>query len=221
MIVERPVTVERRWHAAATIPPQILEACSLASLQIGGPTLRGLAVTSSIRREGRTSVALAMAAVQVRDYHRHPLLLEMDFDAPALSRRLHTDLSPGLAELIRGQACLEEVVQPLADGMTVVTAGAAGGAPARLIVELMESTALQEMTRQFDVVVADLPPLLGSSYGRLAADLFEKTLLVVRAGVTPVPRIREAAASLRREPLVLLNGTSTRMPRWVRRLSGT
>jgi Mrp family chromosome partitioning ATPase len=221
MIVERPVEVERRWHAAATIHPQMLESCSRASLQFGGPTLRSLAVTSSIRREGRTSVALAMAAVQVRDYGRHPLLLEMDFDAPALSKRLHTDVSPGLAELIRGQASLEEVVQPLADGMTVVTAGAAGGAPARLIVELMDSTLLQDMTRQFDIVVADLPPLLGSTYGRLAADLFERTLLLVRAGVTPVSKIREAGASLRSEPLVLLNGTSTKIPRWVRRLSGT
>ena len=220
MIVERPVTIERRWHAGATLAPQILEACSLASLQMGGPTLRTLAVTSSIRREGRTTIGLAMAAVQARDYGRHPLLLEMDFDAPGLSRRLHTDVAPGLAEMIRGEASLEEVVQPLADGTTVITAGAASGVPGRLIVDLMASTLLEDMTRQFDIVIADLPPLLGSSYGRLAADLFEKTLLVVRAGVTPVARIREAVSSIGREPVVILNGTSTRIPRWVRRLSG-
>jgi tyrosine-protein kinase Etk/Wzc len=187
---------------------------------MGGPTLRSLAVTSSIRREGRTTISLAMASVQARDYGRHPLLLEMDFEAPALSRRLHADVAPGLAELIRGEASLEEAVQPLADGTTVVTAGAANGLAARLIVDPMASTVLEDMTRQFDVVIADLPPLLGSSYGRLAADLFERTLLVVRAGVTPVARVREAAASLKGEPVVILNGTSTRIPRWVRRLSG-
>jgi Mrp family chromosome partitioning ATPase len=212
--------VGRLCRADAAVASEMVEACSLASLQMGGPTLRSVGVASAIRGEGRTSVALAMAVVQQRDYRRRALLLEMDFDRPSLSHRLAAEAAPGLAELVRGEASLGEVLQPLPDGPTVMTAGAAAGAAARLIVDLMRSGLLQDLSQQFDVVVVDLPPILGSTVAGLAAGLFERTLLVIRAGVTPLPQIREATASLPSEPVILLNGTNTRLPPWIRRLAG-
>src|SRR6202022_835573 len=97
----------------------ILDACSLASLQIGGPTLRSLGITSAIRGEGRSTVALAMTLVQRQDYDRRPLLLEMDLEHPCLGRRLGLHATPGLSELVRGEASLDEAIQWI-DGIRVV-----------------------------------------------------------------------------------------------------
>jgi Mrp family chromosome partitioning ATPase len=213
--------VARPWRADSAVRSQMVDACSLASLQMNGPTLRSLGVVSAIRGEGRTSVAIAMAVVQQRDYRRPVLLLEMDFERPSLARRLEAEVTPGLAELIRGDASIHDVVQPLADGMSTITAGAAAGAGPRLIVELMSSALFQELMAQFEVVVVDLPPLIGSSFAVQAAGLVERALLVVRAGVTPVAQVREAVASLPAEPVILLNGVESRLPAWLRRRSGT
>jgi tyrosine-protein kinase Etk/Wzc len=212
--------VGRLCRADAAVASEMVLACSLASLQMGGPTLQRLGVASAIRGEGRSSVALAMAVVQQRDYRRRALLLEMDFDRPSLAHRLQADAAPGLAELVRGEASVDEVLQPLPDGTTVMVAGAAAGAAARLIVDLMRSRLLQDLSEQFDVVVADLPPILGSTVAALAAGLFERTVLVIRAGVTPLPQVREAVAELPTEPVILLNGTNSRLPPWIRRLAG-
>lgn len=212
--------VARPWRADSAVAYQMVDACSLASLQMNGPTLRSLGVVSAIRGEGRSSVAIAMAVVQQRDYRRRVLLLEMDFERPSLARRFEAEATPGLAELVRGDATVHDVVQPLADGMSTITAGAAGGAGPRLIVELMSSNLFRELTGQFDVVVVDLPPLIGSSFAVQAASLVERTVLVVRAGVTPVAQIREAVASLPAEPVILLNGVESRLPSWLRRRSG-
>jgi Mrp family chromosome partitioning ATPase len=201
--------------------PEIVEACSRASLQIGGPTLRRLGITSSIRGEGRSTVAVAMAAVQRADYGRAPLLLELDFDRPSLARRLGIRLCPGLAELIRGEAPIDEVVQPIAAGLTVITAGAARGAASRLIVDLLRTDQLEVIGREFDVIVADFPPLLGSGFSRVAATGFERMVVVVRAGVTPIARVREATAGLLAQPVVILNGTHNQLPRWIRKLTGS
>ena len=76
------------------------------------------------------------------------------------------------------------------------------------------------MTAQNRVVVADLPPLLGSSLGRQAAGLMADLVLVVRAGVAPAGRIRDAVAGLAVSPSVLLNGTHSRIPEWAARLAG-
>jgi Mrp family chromosome partitioning ATPase len=213
--------VARTWRADSAVASQMVDACNLASLQMNGPTLRSLGVVSTIRGEGRSSVAIAMAVVQQRAYRRRVLLLEMDFERPSLTRRVEAEAAPGLAELIRGEASLDDVVQPLADAMSAITAGAGAGAGPRLIVDFMSSGVFSELMRQFDVVVADLPPLLGSSFAVQAAGLFERTVLVVRSGVTPVAAIREAVASMPVEPLVLLNAVESSLPAWMRRQTGT
>src|SRR2546423_9819347 len=81
--------------------PAMLEACRAASLQIGGPTLSQLGITSTIRGEGRTSVALAMARVQREDYGRSGLLVDLDFANPKLARLCGCHSRPGTAELSR------------------------------------------------------------------------------------------------------------------------
>jgi non-specific protein-tyrosine kinase len=145
----------------------------------------------------------------------------MDFERPVMTRRLQVDAAPGLAELIRGEATLDDVVQPLADGISVITAGAANGAAAALVADLAGSDLLKEAQQRFDILVVDLPPILGSSFGRLTASFFDSIVLVVRAGITPVGQIREAITELPREPVVLLNGTTSPLPRWVRKLTYT
>src|SRR5215471_13889576 len=98
-------------------PRQMLEVCRNASLLLGGPNLRRLGVTSSLREEGRTSIALAMAVVQREDYGRRVALVDMDLENPALARRAGLEPWPGIAELTRREATVDEVLQPLSDGV--------------------------------------------------------------------------------------------------------
>jgi succinoglycan biosynthesis transport protein ExoP len=206
-------------HPSLIVGAPFLQACSAASLHLGGPSIASLGVTSAVRGEGRSSIAAAMAAVQQRDYRRHVLLLEMDFDQPSLATRLQTNMTPGLADVIRGEVSIDDALQLFPDGTMMITAGVASGNGARLTVDLKSSGLLAELTRRFEVVVADLPPLLESSFARVAAGLFDRTLLVVRAGVTPIGQVQEATAGLDPAPVVLLNGASTRLPAWLRRLT--
>jgi Mrp family chromosome partitioning ATPase len=214
-----PISEIRRPLADA-IDRRILDACSVPSLQLGGPSLRALGVTSAIRREGRTTVAIAMVVVQQQDYGRRPVLLEMDFDNPVLAKRLGLRAVPGLSELARGEAALDDVLQALPDKVAVITAGAASSPAARTVTDLVSSGLLADLGRRYDVVIGDLPPVLASPFGPLAADAFDQVLLVVRANVTPSRQVREAVSALRSDPVVLLNATWSRLPGWIRRLAG-
>jgi Mrp family chromosome partitioning ATPase len=211
----RPLSVD------PPIARPILDACSGAALQLGGPTLKSLGVTSTIRGEGRSTVAIGMAIVQRKDFGRKVLLLELDFENPGLALQLGADVWPGLAELTRGEATVDQVVHPFADGIGLVTVGAAPSSGPRTVVDLLRSGALSDIGREYDVVVGDLPPLLDSNFAHLLADAFQRVLLVVRAGVTPLVRIQEATAALGSEPAVLLNGVSSELPRWLGQLTGS
>ena len=114
----------------------------------------------------------------------------------------------------------DAVRRGLTEGVSLVAAGRMGDQASREVAEIVTSGLVTELSQRADVVVADLPPLLGSGMGPVAARAFEDLLLVVRAGVTPVARVKEASADLHVEPNVLLNGAYSSLPRWLRRLLG-
>ncbi len=202
------------------IPRQMLEVCRSASLLLGGPNIRRLGITSSLREEGRTSIALAMAVVQREDYGRTVALVDMDLENPMLARRYGLQPWPGLAELTRREAKAEEVLKPLSDGVLVVPSGVLTASATRTMADVVKSDVLSDLERHVDVVVADLPPLLGGGPGSSASQAFRDLLLVIRAGATPVARIKEATEDLKVVPHVLLNDIHTSLPRWLRRLAG-
>ena len=201
------------------IPRQMLEVCRSASLLLGGPNIRRLGITSALREEGRTSIALAMAIVQRQDYGRTVALVDMDLENPTIARRHDLELFPGLAELARRDVSPEQVLQPLSDGLFVVSTGSLAATAARTMTEIVKADTLSQLEHHVDVVIADMPPLLGGGPGSAATRAFRDLLLVIRAGATPVARIREATDELQVVPQVLLNDTHTSLPRWLRRLT--
>lgn len=216
----------RRWPAVTVendrlhLPPELLDACRSVNLRLGGPRLTTVGVTSAIRGEGRSTIALALALIQATDYRRRVVLLEIDLEKPSMAERLALAAHPGLAELARGLYSLGEVVQPAGANLSVITAGNALPDSSATILERLSSGLLQEIRALADVVVADLPPVLGSSYGSRAATICEQAVLVVRAGVTPLPFVREAIDDLSAKPFLLLNGVHSSIPRWMRTVLG-
>lgn len=202
------------------IGKQMLDVCRSASLLLGGPNIRRLGVTSSLRGEGRSSIALAMAIVQREDYGRQVALVDMDMENPTVARRHGLELWPGLAELARREATPEKVLQPLSPGLFVVSTGVMAATAARTMSEVVKTDTLSQLEHHVDVVIADMPPLLGGGPGSVASRAFRDVLLVIRAGVTPVARIKEATEELQVVPQVLLNDAHTNLPRWLRRLAG-
>lgn len=195
----------------------VVEACSRATATLDGPNLAFLGVTSSLRGEGRTSIATAMAFVQAHDYGRSTILIDADFEGPGVAAVFGLEQAPGLADVLRDRIELEDAVQDVGDGLSVLPAGRIDSPPA-LAATLAESNLLQDLQADHDVVVVDLPAIIESRCGTVLAALFEQPLLVIRAGVTPAKKVGEALEQLDREPTALLNGTRTSLPRWIRRL---
>jgi Mrp family chromosome partitioning ATPase len=119
--------------------------------------------------------------------------------------------------VVRGRAGIDEAIHQVDENLTLMTSGDVGGPPSRLARELASASLLSELQADFEVVIADLPALLQSASGALLAQAFENTVLVVRAAVTPVATVREAISALDSEPVVMLNGTLSAIPDWVRR----
>ena len=172
------------------VDQRLLEACRGASARLEVQLLRSLGVTSALRGEGRTSIALAFSLIQAVDFGRRVTLVETDLDQPALAALLSLECGPGLAELLRGEASLAECTQTVRPNLSVVVAGHASEGKARLLAALSKQRLIESIQMSSELVVVDLPPVLDSPWGRIPADSLQKIVLVVRAGITPLRRVQ-------------------------------
>lgn len=200
-------------------PSGALDGFRLATRRMDGARASSIGVTSAMRGDGRSTVALGMALVQRYDHGRKVLLLDLDLEHPSLASRLGMAAVPGIAEMVRNQASAEECVVWIGEDFGVVPAGNPVD-PGRTFAELIREDRLRLFERWCDVLVADLPSILESGLGAELSRLFAVQVLVVRAGVTPIPRVEEAVGELHAEPAIVLNGVESSAPAWVRRLAG-
>ena len=174
------MTRNPRQSTTHIVHPVVESACSFALQRIHGAYLSSIGVTSTLRREGRSTVAAATALVQRYEYGRKALLVELDLDAPSIAKTMGLSSGPGIADYLRGDAWIGECIQWHDDGLGVVVAGEARADDPPLTAQIPSSNLLADLSELADVVVADLPPLPPVGYGAHLAPLFSTTLMVVR-----------------------------------------
>lgn len=171
--------------------------------------IRTLLITSPGPAEGKSTVALNLAAALAEKENQHVLLLEGDLRCPSLTRALGLKLPSGLTQCERSDVGLRSAiwrVEPL--GFYLLPAGKAMDNPA----ELLGSEWFPEMTAKlaacFDWIIIDAPPVLPVADAVSLKRLADSSIVVARAGRTQRGAVTEAIRILGRTGVlgVLLNG---------------
>lgn len=205
----------------AWVPTEVLAACRSIWRNLEVPSVRpSIAVTSALRREGRSTVAAGIALVQRNFLGRKTILVELDTASPSLAAARGIRPVPGLAEALRGEVGLPECIVWLDQDLGVLPAGAVGDAGEAMLSSVVSSEVLPDLSLLADAIVADLPPLPPTGAADIVADLFDSVVLVVRAGATPLSAVTQALDALEAPPAVVLNRTASAVPGWLRRRLG-
>jgi capsular exopolysaccharide synthesis family protein len=189
-----------------------------------GFTREVLAVSSAIAGEGKTTVSVGLAVTIAQDFpDRRVLLVETDFRAPVLATDFGVDASPGLIDcLTDGQPLLAACRPTYLENLHIVPAGDVVGAPGRPLRSSQMAVVIDAMRQNYDMVILDLPAILVNSDAVLLTDVADGTICVARAGVTSMALVTRAVDQIEESKLrgIVLNGTATRIPGWLRQLAG-
>jgi capsular exopolysaccharide synthesis family protein len=174
--------------------------------------IRSVAVTSAVPEEGKTTVSLALAQAHAAA-GRSTLLVECDLRRPALAPRLGLEEGPGLTEYLTGETSSEEVVRAISSGappstngegqtarLDVITAGGPTDRPAELLSAQNFVDFLAVVSRLYDIVVLDCPPLLPVVDTLQVLPLVEGVLVCLKATSTTRDQALAAKAALERLP---------------------
>ena len=139
-----------------------------------------IAVTSARPNEGKTAIAISMAALNALG-GRKSIILDLDLRKPEIRDRLRSKADIGFVDYLAGQIPLAEVIQKEeASGLDFIVAGHRKANFAEVIRSSKLEGLLGELRQQYDLIVLDTPPVLAVADTRLLARLADKTLLVVR-----------------------------------------
>lgn len=157
-----------------------------------------IGVTSALHEEGKSTTAVNIAYTMAQTGQK-VLLLEADMRLPALSKYLRVAAAPGLSNLLAGRCSGNDVLRKsgLLSNLWVTTAGEIPPNPAELLGSGQMEATIKAMSKIFDVIIVDLPPLLTVSDAVVVSRLVHGMILVVRQDYCDRKSIDEAIRQLR------------------------
>ncbi|MFQ5561835.1 MAG: GumC family protein, partial [Nitrospinota bacterium] len=142
-------------------------------------------VTSGIPEEGKTTTALSLARLAAMSGQK-TFALECDLRRPTFAKRLmEKDLmakisKKGLVELLAQEVPFSDVVHSDKSGIDFICAGRSVASPTDLFSSKQMTELVSKLSREYDLIVFDTPPVLAVSDARILGALADKTIFVTR-----------------------------------------
>jgi len=155
-------------------------------------------VTSALPGEGKTVTCLNLGIVMAERVDHRTIIVDGDLRKGRIAKLLSSEPGPGLAELLRGEAELTDVIRPTAvPSLFYIPAGKAERHEAG---ELMGRPEVEEVVshlrRQYDFVIIDAPPINVISDAGMLGRATGEALLVVRMHRTHRETVERAVGLL-------------------------
>jgi succinoglycan biosynthesis transport protein ExoP len=180
-----------------------LTLTSILLMSHGGQQPRIIVVTSPGPGEGKTTVVSNMA-IAIAESGRKVLVIDADLRRPRMHTIFGIEKNEGFGELMtyartngKGPAQrVPTVCQTQIDGVFVLPAGTTGDVNLSQVFHSPAIPALlAKLTKEFDLILIDTPPMIQFSDARLIARFGDGLILVVRSGVTA----RDSAVTAREQ----------------------
>jgi capsular exopolysaccharide synthesis family protein len=171
---------------------------SLQFAQLDRPP-RVVLVTSSLPGEGKTTLALSLAASAAAAGHQ-TIIIDLDLRHPSVRPAAGQPLTaPGIVELVTGDAKLEDVVyrDPVQPNLDMITVRRNPINPCDVLASKQLAQLIAKLRSKYKLVVLDMPPILGITDAKIAMHLADAVLFVVRWGRTKTEVAENGIAALR------------------------
>ncbi|MEH2272572.1 MAG: CpsD/CapB family tyrosine-protein kinase, partial [Nostoc sp.] len=157
--------------------------------------LKVIVVTSSVPKEGKSTVA-ANLAVTMAQMERKVLLVDADMRRPVQHKIWELINNEGLSNLIVGQGEIRTAIKQVMDNLYVLTSGVTPPNPGSLLDSKKMAVLIQTLSVYYDFVIIDAPSLNVAADAVTLGQMADGVLFVVRPGV-----VDSVSASIAKELL--------------------
>ena len=158
------------------------------SLPGGGAKCIGF--TSAERAEGKSTNAINLG-ISFSEIGKRVVLLDCDMRLPTVASKLQLQQTPGLSDLLVGEATAKDVIRHYADHMDVIPSGQIPPDPTGLLSSDLMSKLIAKLKEAYDYILIDLPPVTTVTDASILSRCVDGFLLVVRHEATQFKDVAE------------------------------
>jgi len=163
-----------------------------------GDVSRTLMVTSSFPLEGKSFIAKNLAA-SLANMNKKVLLVDADMRRPSLHRTFNIDPSPGLSEILVGEASIEEAIKDTTEAnLRLLPSGTIPPNPLDLIGSERMMELVETLKQHYRWIIFDTPPLINVSDAAMLCGSGVSVLFVIKFGVFKKDEIKQAVKQLKK-----------------------
>jgi capsular exopolysaccharide synthesis family protein len=140
-----------------------------------------IVVTSSLPKEGKSTVATNLAVVLAESYR--VLLVDADMHHPFQDNLWELTNEVGLSNVIVGKVESQLAVKQVMHNLDILTSGVSPPNPVRLLKSIEMVSLIEHFSKNYDFVLIDTPPLRLASDALILGKMKAGILLVARLGV--------------------------------------
>ena len=154
--------------------------------------------TSSYPEDGKTTVVTNLAMMFAQSDAK-VVVIDADIRKGRVAKYFGQHSTPGLSDLLSGQATLDEVLKPsgVNKNLFVISCGTHSPKPYELLESDVMKAVNEQLKERFDYVFFDTPPILVVSDAMALAPEMEGTILVTRHMVSYVSDIAKSLNTLK------------------------
>ena len=158
---------------------------------------KSIAVTSTRAFEGKSTTSYALANAIARSGAR-TILIDADMRSPSVNEMVGISNRKGLSSYLTGQNDIDSLLQSVEGRpMSFMAAGPSPTNAAELLRGPRFAHLLEELSKRFDHVIIDAPPVMGLADAPTIASSAEGLLFVIQAGAVKARVARRALDRLR------------------------
>lgn len=174
--------------------------------------IKSIVVTSSGPGEGK-SITMANLAITIAQSGKKVLLMDCDFRKPTVHVKFDFPNAQGLINVLAQDKKFEEVVITTdVKNLYVITSGPVPPNPAELLGTKKMKALLNELTKTFDMVLMDAPPVLAVTDAQILSTIADRTIIVAAYGESDKRALVEAKESIEKVGSKILGIVINKVP---------
>jgi len=159
---------------------------------------KSIVFTSALPKEGKTATVANMA-VAFSQLDEKVLVVDGDLRKPRLHRVFKVKNIGGLSGYLTGKVSIEDAIQKTnVENVWLIPSGPIPPNPAELLNSEKMKGMIEELKREYDVVMLDAPPLLAVVDGVIISSFGDSTIFIIQAGKTTLRPFLQALEELKR-----------------------
>lgn len=200
LVDNRLITIREPY---SMIAEQYRVLCTRISQLVQNKSSYILAITSSVKGEGKSFTSINLAIAMAKDFDENVLLIEGDLKNPTIHEYLKRSPGFGLSDVIEGRIEMDAASIKLFEGkLTVLFAGKKIGNPSRLISSPKMEEMLNTARGLYKYIIIDAPPVLPLVDMNIYSNFVDGILLIIQAGKTPKSMVKRALSTIPSEKVI-------------------